>query len=121
MKRLCFFFSSRRRHTRYWRDWSSDVCSSNLARRVEHVALEPLVAAGEHLLGDLVLVVVVVGPQLPEQPVGPTAGLAAEQVGQFEPLPPVLGPLAGSRVGVDARARAGVELEIGRASGRERG
>src|SRR3712207_8907805 len=29
---LCvFFFSSRRRHTRYWRDWSSDVCSSDLA------------------------------------------------------------------------------------------
>src|SRR5258707_3247676 len=25
---LCF--SSRRRHTRYWRDWSSDVCSSDL-------------------------------------------------------------------------------------------
>src|SRR3712207_7260893 len=24
------FCSSRRRHTRYWRDWSSDVCSSNL-------------------------------------------------------------------------------------------
>src|SRR5215203_2516232 len=28
-----FFFSSRRRHTRYWRDWSSDVCSSDLAER----------------------------------------------------------------------------------------
>src|SRR3712207_8844051 len=28
-----FFFSSRRRHTRYWRDWSSDVCSSDLAMR----------------------------------------------------------------------------------------
>src|SRR5947209_20217871 len=27
---LIFFFSSRRRHTRYWRDWSSDVCSSDL-------------------------------------------------------------------------------------------
>src|SRR3712207_3544715 len=27
---LGFFFSSRRRHTRYWRDWSSDVCSSDL-------------------------------------------------------------------------------------------
>src|SRR3712207_8300862 len=27
------FFSSRRRHTRYWRDWSSDVCSSDLERR----------------------------------------------------------------------------------------
>src|SRR2546429_9427651 len=31
-----FFFSSRRRHTRCSRDWSSDVCSSDL---VEMVAL----------------------------------------------------------------------------------
>src|SRR3712207_9123611 len=28
------FFSSRRRHTRYWRDWSSDVCSSDLDVRL---------------------------------------------------------------------------------------
>src|SRR5215510_16247471 len=29
---MCFFFfSSRRRHTRWPRDWSSDVCSSDLA------------------------------------------------------------------------------------------
>src|SRR2546429_3677641 len=28
-----FFFSSRRRHTRCSRDWSSDVCSSDLMRR----------------------------------------------------------------------------------------
>ena len=27
---LVFFFSSRRRHTRCSRDWSSDVCSSDL-------------------------------------------------------------------------------------------
>src|SRR5690625_6787345 len=27
---MCFFFSSRRRHTRWPRDWSSDVCSSDL-------------------------------------------------------------------------------------------
>src|SRR5699024_11829061 len=27
----CFFFSSRRRHTRSKRDWSSDVCSSDLS------------------------------------------------------------------------------------------
>src|SRR2546429_9836079 len=27
---ICFFFSSRRRHTRCSRDWSSDVCSSDL-------------------------------------------------------------------------------------------
>src|SRR2546430_7672840 len=28
-----FFFSSRRRHTRFDCDWSSDVCSSDLERR----------------------------------------------------------------------------------------
>src|SRR2546422_2481943 len=28
---LFFFFSSRRRHTRCSRDWSSDVCSSDLS------------------------------------------------------------------------------------------
>src|SRR3712207_8382904 len=31
-----FFFSSRRRHTRYWRYWSSDVCSSDLDRHAGH-------------------------------------------------------------------------------------
>src|SRR5207249_8047285 len=36
----CFFFSSRRRHTRSKRDWSSDVCSSDLSA----VALVVLVA-----------------------------------------------------------------------------
>src|SRR5699024_11309581 len=31
VSRVCvFFFSSRRRHTRSKRDWSSDVCSSDL-------------------------------------------------------------------------------------------
>src|SRR5690606_40575347 len=29
-----FFFSSRRRHTRFSRDWSSDVCSSDLQWRL---------------------------------------------------------------------------------------
>src|SRR5260370_26666151 len=29
---LSFFFSSRRRHTRFKCDWSSDVCSSDLAK-----------------------------------------------------------------------------------------
>src|SRR5258707_15460980 len=32
-RKALFFFSSRRRHTRYWRDWSSDVCSSDLFRQ----------------------------------------------------------------------------------------
>src|SRR2546430_11723977 len=47
---LCFFFSSRRRHTRFDCDWSSDVCSSDLgiafnalfaARRLGTVAYDP--------------------------------------------------------------------------------
>src|SRR3712207_2276551 len=29
------FFPSRRRHTSYWRDWSSDVCSSDLEATVD--------------------------------------------------------------------------------------
>src|SRR5437868_15475825 len=38
---LCyiFFFSSRRRHTRSKRDWSSDVCSSDLDERLAAAAL----------------------------------------------------------------------------------
>src|SRR5690554_8158757 len=32
---FCFFFSSRRRHTRCGRDWSSDVCSSDLVSKPE--------------------------------------------------------------------------------------
>src|SRR5690606_40132131 len=38
-----FFFSSRRRHTRFSRDWSSDVCSSDLtgrARVARHTSAE---------------------------------------------------------------------------------
>src|SRR6266511_261341 len=42
MEKICFFFffSSRRRHTRFSRDWSSDVCSSDLR-------------AGSRLLADV--------------------------------------------------------------------
>src|SRR5208282_6131938 len=35
------FFSSRRRHTRCYRDWSSDVCSSDLARNLAWNAESP--------------------------------------------------------------------------------
>src|SRR5690348_18035282 len=33
-----FFFSSRRRHTRWTGDWSSDVCSSDLRERASTLA-----------------------------------------------------------------------------------
>src|SRR5215475_16194927 len=36
-----FFFSSRRRHTRFSRDWSSDVCSSDLLALVVGATLLP--------------------------------------------------------------------------------
>src|SRR3712207_7830971 len=46
-----FFFSSRRRHTRYWRDWSSDVCSSDLfyseVHRIIYGAMTRLYSRGE--------------------------------------------------------------------------
>src|SRR6266511_2110852 len=41
-----FFFSSRRRHTRFSRDWSSDVCSSDLGSRL---ALTQAELAGSRL------------------------------------------------------------------------
>src|SRR5690625_313496 len=40
----CSFFSSRRRHTRWPRDWSSDVCSSDLCRLWHDQGLEVSVA-----------------------------------------------------------------------------
>src|SRR3712207_1546638 len=46
------FFSSRRRHTRYWRDWSSDVCSSDLATRNY---LEKLITEGYVLCNEKVI------------------------------------------------------------------
>src|SRR2546430_3492442 len=50
------FFSSRRRHTRFDCDWSSDVCSSDLlAREADgdaRRALQALEAAAEYLAGS---------------------------------------------------------------------
>src|SRR5690606_6156664 len=48
---LFFFFSSRRRHTSFSRDWSSDVCSSDLVCRYREEGLHLLLKTGEQL-GD---------------------------------------------------------------------
>src|SRR5215203_6146014 len=46
-----FFFSSRIRHTRYWRDWSSDVCSSDLdAVKIGMLGTAEIVAAVDRAL-----------------------------------------------------------------------
>src|SRR5262245_62284945 len=79
---VCFFFSSRRRHTRCLSDWSSDVCSSDLGqlRREEafqpahplelrHAVGHPLLqrAVPVRQLGLLVLDLVVVGLDAQQQ------------------------------------------------------
>src|SRR5690606_40049621 len=48
-----FFFSSRRRHTRFSRDWSSDVCSSDLSSSV--VRFSGIYGPGRHRLIEQVL------------------------------------------------------------------
>src|SRR5207248_6233484 len=49
--RRIFFLASRRRHTISYGDWSSDVCSSDLADGGEVVEVPQVVEAG--LIGDL--------------------------------------------------------------------
>src|SRR5699024_11967364 len=56
-----FFFSSRRRHTRSKRDWSSDVCSSDLTLRTDdlqtaglsrHIVQLDIRTTARHVGGD---------------------------------------------------------------------
>src|SRR5690349_23501745 len=47
-----FFFSSRRRHTRSLRDWSSDVCSSDLAVATRAIAFGMSVVAFDPIPAD---------------------------------------------------------------------
>src|SRR6266513_2295763 len=48
---ICFFFSSRRRHTRSKRDWSSDVCSSDLGAPVQMGFIASLAHPGGNVTG----------------------------------------------------------------------
>src|SRR3712207_9129440 len=60
---MWFCFSSRRRHTRYWRDWSSDVCSSDLEAKLKQYELgETFIAAVEAEGGPELLARVWEGP-----------------------------------------------------------
>src|SRR5690606_39597279 len=57
---VMFFFSSRRRHTRFSRDWSSDVCSSDLwgsrrARNGRRIADRGGENAARSVCGDAVV------------------------------------------------------------------
>src|SRR3712207_8066711 len=97
MSMFFFFFSSRRRHTRYWRDWSSDVCSSDLH--------EPDEVAGAPVLRDLDDPVS--GPLRERgvpgqgQQIGRRLGGRAEH--EAHPGPPVLGLGSAARLAVATR------------------
>src|SRR5215510_1841110 len=73
---VMFFFSSRRRHTRWPRDWSSDVCSSDLgAGKPEHMlngSRRALVQTGGRQRGEI--------EQIEEGPVPVRSGPVAAQV-----------------------------------------
>src|SRR5690606_40419240 len=56
-----FFFSSRRRHTRFSRDWSSDVCSSDLPEILPHLGVR-VVELRERAQAPPALVVGLLGP-----------------------------------------------------------
>src|SRR5438132_10076904 len=93
---MLFFFSSRRRHTRSLCDWSSDVCSSDLASA---------------------------SPQEPDPAVTAlVAALGRDDLRQAarEGLR-LAGPAAVAPVAARLPGATGEELEIGRASCRERG
>src|SRR3712207_5674436 len=81
-----FFFSSRRRHTRYWRDWSSDVCSSDLERtRVAPLPLDVGYRAAREAQRDEGVVQAVV--------------LASEHAPGVDPLDLAQGPAPAVEVG----------------------
>src|SRR2546430_7932562 len=53
MDYLFFFFSSRRRHTRFDCDWSSDVCSSDLGARLMASGPAEITIVGSGVAGML--------------------------------------------------------------------
>src|SRR5438874_9943850 len=94
-----FFFSSSRRHTRSLRDWSSDVCSSDLDGNQKYYEARR------------------------DAPVFPELhGLVVKTVGIVEPLRAALVPIADDidLAFVFGSVAKGSEREIGRASCRER-
>src|SRR5690625_6712160 len=72
-----FFFSSRRRHTRWPRDWSSDVCSSDLAA---------------HLLGQLQRPAAAGGPPAGDHAAGYVVGMEALVAARWTRAHPLVGP-----------------------------
>src|SRR3712207_7013154 len=92
--------SSRRRHTRYWRDWSSDVCSSDL--RYSTVSKHPVLGSEERLERPVTLALCQVSPLLLHLQLHP--GQVAPVVSSTHPGPVSLRSEE-SRVGQECRSR----------------
>src|SRR5690606_39726133 len=92
-----FLFSSRRRHTSFSRDWSSDVCSSDLAAVIEREPIDVIDPETRGLLASIGI--------RKDTPFAPDARMRS-----------ILADAAGVANGT---ARA-IAFQIGRASCRER-
>src|SRR5439155_2882882 len=92
---IFFFFSSRRRHTRWPRDWSSDVCSSDLDIKF----MTGRTGRGDHFASERVAHLGLVGVVAHEFDVldARTAGAVAETVVAVEiEVVTFLGPAGGT-------------------------
>src|SRR2546430_4131366 len=78
---LCFFFSSRRRHTRFDCDWSSDVCSSDLLASKVSERLQKYIIAEDVQVVDVGALYGLLSVQ------GPKAEAIVRGIGLFEELP----------------------------------
>src|SRR5256885_9113733 len=76
-----FFFSSRRRHTRLQGDWSSDVCSSDLAPSWFRTRSTVVVRGTVCARGDSLRIAV--GTQVGRQATDPTVITAQGETGQI--------------------------------------
>src|SRR5699024_10492025 len=91
-----FFFSSRRRHTRSKRDWSSDVCSSDLDLRVRAAGAEADLHCAQRL-----------------QPLAENILAAAQYTPNTGELDPSLGGTPALLWGADAAATAARRTALG--------
>src|SRR5207248_7096384 len=63
---LVFFFSSRRRHTRSYGDWSSDVCSSDLVVRSRAVPESGQILVGQRRVDERIVPGIMAGHPIPD-------------------------------------------------------
>src|SRR6266496_1196918 len=133
MLSFCFFFSSRRRHTRSLRDWSSDVCSSDVrppdreavmferftdtARRVVVQAQEDARRLGHHYIGCEHLLLAAAAAAEPAGAVLRDQGVTPERVEAAILRIVGRGQAAGLPGGLDRQALAfiGIDLDVVRA------